>query len=53
MGIFDKMKEPIFLKEGSSLRSQLEELRALESMLNAEGQALLRQDILKIFKMQG
>ncbi|WP_053983668.1 HRDC domain-containing protein [Niameybacter massiliensis] len=45
MGIFDKMKEPIFLKEGSSLRSQLEEIRALESMLNAEGQALLRQDI--------
>lgn len=45
MGLFDKMKEPIFLKESSNAEAQLEKLKALEPLLNATGQALIRQDI--------
>lgn len=45
MGLFDKMKEPVFLKENSNAQVQLERLQALESQLNEEGQAILRQDI--------
>lgn len=45
MGLFDKMKEPIFLKESSNAEAQLEALKALESLLNPTGQALIRQDI--------
>nr|WP_307992033.1 HRDC domain-containing protein [uncultured Niameybacter sp.] len=45
MGLFDKMNEPIFLKEGKGLEAQLLQLKALEPMLNEEGQAIIRQDI--------
>lgn len=45
MGLFNKIKEPVFLKESSDATSQLEKLRALEPLLNAEGQNLIRQDM--------
>lgn len=45
MGFFTKMKEPMFLKEDSSLGEQLEKLKALEPMLNEEGKTKIRQDI--------
>ena len=45
MGLFDKMKEPVFLKESSDAQRQLEVLRALESKLTQEGREKLRQDI--------
>jgi hypothetical protein len=45
MGLFNKMKEPIFLKESSNAQLQLDKLKALEPLLNTEGQTLIRQDI--------
>lgn len=45
MGLFNRMKEPIFLKESSNAGEQLEQLKALEPLLNSEGQAIIRQDI--------
>jgi hypothetical protein len=45
VGIFDKMKEPVFLKEGSNAVEQLEKLKALESRLNDEGKTKLMQEI--------
>ncbi len=45
MGLFNKMKEPIFLKESSNAEEQIERLKYLEPLLNPEGQAIIRQDI--------
>ncbi len=45
MGLFNRMKEPVFLKESSNAEEQLEKLKALEPLLNKEGQTLIRQDI--------
>lgn len=45
MGLFNRMKEPIFLKENSNAEVQLEKLKDLEPLLNAEGQDIIRQDI--------
>jgi hypothetical protein len=45
MGLFDRMKEPVFLKESSNAEAQLEKLKALEPLLNAEGQNIIKQDI--------
>lgn len=45
MGLFDKMKEPIFLKENNNAQAQIERLQVLEPQLNEEGQAIIRQDI--------
>jgi hypothetical protein len=45
MGLFDKMKEPVFLKESSDAEVQLEKLKALEPSLNTEGQNVIKQDI--------
>lgn len=45
MGLFDKMKEPVFLKEHSDAVAQLEKLQALEPQLNSEGQTKIRQEI--------
>jgi hypothetical protein len=45
MGLFNRMKEPIFLKERSNAEAQLEKLREIEPLLNPEGQAIIRQDI--------
>lgn len=45
MVLFNKIKEPIFLKESSNAEMQLEKLKALEPLLNPEGQTIIRQDI--------
>lgn len=45
MGLFERMKEPVFLKEDSDAEKQLEKLREIEPLLKTEGQAKLRQDI--------
>ena len=45
MGLFDKIKEPVFLKESSNAENQLEKLKGLEPLLNNEGKAKLRQEI--------
>lgn len=45
MGLLNRMKEPIFLKESSNAEEQLEKLKALEPLLNPEGQIIIRQDI--------
>lgn len=45
MGLFNNMKEPIFLKENSNAEAQLNELKALEPLLNKEGQDIIKQDI--------
>lgn len=45
MGFFTKMREPVFLRESSRLEERLEELRALEPLLNEEGRLKLRQDM--------
>ncbi|WP_010247765.1 HRDC domain-containing protein [Acetivibrio cellulolyticus] len=45
MGLFDRMKEPVFLKGNSNAEVQIEKLKALEPILNAEGQNIIKQDI--------
>jgi len=45
MGIFNRMKEPVFLKENSNAELQLARLRELEPLLNLEGKSKIRQDI--------
>lgn len=45
LGLFSKLKEPVFLKENSNAEFQLNQLRELELKLNTEGQAMIRQDI--------
>lgn len=45
MGLFNKLKEPVFLKENSNAEIQLTELLELEPFLNSEGQTKIRQDI--------
>jgi hypothetical protein len=45
MALFNRMKEPVFLKESSNAEAQLEKLKALEPLLNPEGQAIIKQDI--------
>lgn len=46
MGIlFNKYKEPVFLKESSNAEIQLEQLKELEPQLNEEGKKIIRQDI--------
>lgn len=45
MGFFDKLKEPVVLKESSDAKRQLEILRELEPKLNQEGKEKIRQDI--------
>jgi Superfamily II DNA helicase len=45
MGLFDKIKEPIFLKESSNAEEQLEKLKNLEPLLNPKGQTIIKQDI--------
>ncbi|MFL0248092.1 HRDC domain-containing protein [Candidatus Clostridium stratigraminis] len=45
MGLFNRMKEPVFLKENSDAEAQLEKLKILEPLLNAEGQNIIKQDI--------
>ena len=45
MGLFSMQKEPIFLKESSNAEKQLAQLKALEPLLNAEGQKRIKKDI--------
>ena len=45
MGLFNKMKDPVFLKESSNAEAQIEKLKAIEPLLNPEGQSIIRQDI--------
>lgn len=48
MGIFTKMKEPVFLRESNNAEMQLKALKLLEPELNQEGRELLTQDIKKL-----
>lgn len=43
--IFNKMKEPVFLKETSNAEEQLQQLKNLEPLLNEEGRKVINQDI--------
>lgn len=45
LGLFDKLKEPVFLRESNETEVHLEKLKGLEPKLNAEGKAKIRQDI--------
>ncbi len=45
MGLFDKMREPVFLKESSDAQNQLERLKELELKLNNDGKQRIKQDI--------
>jgi len=45
MGLFNSMKEPCFLKKSSNAEEQLEKLKAIEPLLNLQGQAIIKQDI--------
>ncbi|WP_454964575.1 HRDC domain-containing protein [Filifactor alocis] len=45
MGLFDRLKEPVFLKESSTTEERLERLKNLEPYLNSDGKTLINQDI--------
>lgn len=45
MGLFNRMKEPVFLKESSEAQVQLEKLKELKPLLNIEGQKIITKDI--------
>ena len=45
MGLFNKLKEPVFLKLSSDAGLQADKLKSLESLLNTEGQTIIKQDI--------
>lgn len=45
MGLWDKMREPVFLKESSDAQKQIQMLDGLAPYLTLEGQEILRQDI--------
>lgn len=45
MGLFSKMKEPVFLKETSNAEYQLQKLKEIESFLDEQGKSIIRQDI--------
>jgi hypothetical protein len=42
MGLFNRKREPIFLKESSNAELQLEKLKEIGPLLNAEGQAIIK-----------
>lgn len=48
MGLFSKLQNPVFLKEDSNAKKQVEKLRELSPFLNKEGQEKLAQDIRKL-----
>ncbi|MEG0275759.1 MAG: NERD domain-containing protein [Coprobacillus sp.] len=48
MGFFNKLNEPVFLKENSDSQEQLEKLKSLETFLNDEGKRIIQQDIKNI-----
>lgn len=45
MGLLDKLKEPVFLKESRNAVEQLEKLKDLEQYLNDEGKSVINKDI--------
>lgn len=45
MGLFDQVKEPVFLKESSNIEKMLEQLKQIEPKLNDEGKKIIAQDI--------
>ena len=45
MWLFNRMKEPVFLKSTTQAEEQLCKLKELEPLLNAEGKKLINQDI--------
>lgn len=45
MGIFDKLKEPIFLRKSNKAAEQIERLRELEPKLNEEGKEKIKKEI--------
>ena len=45
MGLFDRLKEPVFLKETGNAEERLERLKNLEPYLNSDGKTLINQDI--------
>lgn len=45
MRLFDRMKEPVFLKSTTQAEEQLCKLKELEPLLNTEGNKLINQDI--------
>ncbi|GEK92203.1 HRDC domain-containing protein [Alkalibacterium kapii] len=45
MGLFNRLSEPVFLKEDSNAEIQLKKLKNLEEALNEKGRKILRQDI--------
>lgn len=45
MGFFNRLKEPVFLKESSDAQRQLTALKALAPQLSPEGQKKIHQDI--------
>lgn len=48
MGLFNKLKGPVFLKESSDAETLLNILKEREPLLNEEGQSLIKQDIQSI-----
>lgn len=54
MGLWDKMREPVFLKESSDAQKQIQMLEGLAPCLKIEGQEILRQDIRSLeYGLQG
>lgn len=45
MGLFDTIKEPVFLKENSSATGQIDKLKELYEKVNDDGKALIENDI--------
>lgn len=45
MGVFNRLKEPVFLKESSNTEEQIERLKNLEPYLNQYGKTLINQEI--------
>lgn len=48
MSLFSQTGEPIFLKESSDAQAQLDKLRELAPLLNAEGRKIINQDIRRL-----
>lgn len=45
MGLFNNMREPVFLKESNNAQNQLAELKKLRSSLNEEGKMIIDKEI--------
>lgn len=45
MGVFNRLNEPVFLKESSNTEEQIERLKNLQPYLNQYGKTLIKQDI--------